>query len=45
MTLTTGFPPNKPKKLLDPLRGALRLEHYAHSTEKTDARWVKRSVL
>ncbi len=27
MTLTTGFPPNKPKKLLDPLRDAIRTQN------------------
>jgi len=40
-----NLPPQKPKKLLDQLRDAVRLKHYSYSTEKTYVRWVKRYVL
>lgn len=38
-----SFP--KPKKLLDPLRDAIRLKHYPYSTEKTDLHRVRRYIL
>jgi len=34
-----------PKKLLDQVRDAIRLKHYAHSTEKTCGYWAKRFVV
>jgi len=34
-----------PKKLLDRVRDAIRLKHYAYSTEKTYVYWAKRFVL
>jgi len=39
------LPPQKPKKLLDQLRDALRLKHYSYSTEKTYVHWVTRYIL
>jgi hypothetical protein len=38
-------PSPKPKKLLDQLRDAIRIKHYAYSTEKTYVHWAKRYVL
>ena len=38
-------PPNRPKKLLDQLRGAIHLKHYSYSTEQTYVYWVKRYIL
>ena len=35
----------RPMKLLDQVRDAIRLKHYAYSTEKTYVYWAKRSVL
>ena len=35
----------QPKKLLDQVRDAIRLKHYAYSTEKTYVHWAKRFVL
>jgi integrase len=35
----------RPKKLLDQVRDAIRLKHYAYSTEKTYVYWAKRFVL
>jgi hypothetical protein len=34
-----------PKKLLVQVRDAVRLKHYAYSTEKTYVHWIKRFVL
>lgn len=34
-----------PKKLLDQLRDAIRLKHYAYRTEETYVQWVKRYIL
>jgi integron integrase len=34
----------KPKKLLDQVRDALRLKHYAYSTEKTYTDWIERFI-
>lgn len=34
-----------PKKLLDQVRDAIRLKHYAASTEKTYVNWIKRYIL
>jgi len=38
-------PANRPKKLLDQLRDAVRLKHYSYSTEQTYVYWVKRYIL
>ncbi|MHB0987805.1 MAG: integron integrase [Bellilinea sp.] len=35
----------QPKKLLDQLRDAIRIKHYADSTEKTYVHWAKRYIL
>ena len=35
----------RPKKLLDQVRDAIRLKHYAYSTEKSYVYWAKRFVL
>ncbi|GAI31435.1 unnamed protein product [marine sediment metagenome] len=35
----------RPKKLLVQVRDAIRLKHYAYSTEKTYVYWAKRFVL
>ncbi|MCJ7620708.1 MAG: phage integrase N-terminal SAM-like domain-containing protein [Anaerolineae bacterium] len=35
----------RPKKLLDQVRDAMRLKHYAYSTDKTYVYWAKRFVL
>ncbi|TKJ28954.1 MAG: hypothetical protein CEE40_10145 [Chloroflexi bacterium B3_Chlor] len=35
----------RPKRLLDQVRDAIRLKHYAYSTEKTYLYWAKRFVL
>ena len=37
--------PPTPKKLLDRVRDAIRLKHYAYSTEKTYVYWARRFVL
>ena len=34
----------QPKRLLDQLRDAIRLKHYAHSTEQTYIHWIKRYI-
>ncbi len=41
----TDATPTKPRKLLDQLRDATRLKHYAYSTEKTYVHWAKRYIL
>ncbi len=35
----------RPKKLLDQVRDAMRLKHYALSTEKSYVNWIKRYIL
>ena len=35
----------KPKKLLDQVRDAIRLKHYAYRTEQTYIDWVRRYIL
>jgi len=35
----------RPKKLLDQVREAMRLKHYAYRTEKTYAQWIRRYIL
>jgi integron integrase len=35
----------KPKKLLDQVRDALRVKHYAYRTENTYVQWVRRFIL
>jgi hypothetical protein len=37
--------PRRPKKLLEQARDAIRLRHYAYSTEKTCVYWAKRFAL
>jgi len=37
--------PQRPTKLLDQVRDAIRLKHCAYSTEKTHVYWSKRFVL
>lgn len=37
--------PNQPPKLLDQVRDALRVRHYALRTEKTYINWIKRYIL
>jgi len=34
-----------PKKLLDQVRDAIRLKHYAYRTEETYVQWVRRYIL
>jgi hypothetical protein len=34
----------RPRRLLDQVRDAIRVKHYAHSTEKTYVYWAKRFV-
>ena len=34
-----------PKKLLDQVRDAIRLKHYAYSTEQAYVQWIKRFIL
>jgi len=34
----------QPKRLLDQVRDAIRLKHYAHSTEQTYIHWIKRYI-
>jgi len=36
---------HRPKRLLDQVREAIRLKHYAYSTEKTYVYWIKRFIL
>jgi len=33
------------KKLLDQVKNAVRLKHYAHCTEKIHVQWIRRYVL
>ncbi len=35
----------KPKKLLDQVRKAMRLKHYAYRTEETFVQWIRRYIL
>lgn len=35
----------RPKKLLDPVRDAIRLKHYSHRTEQTYVQWIRRYIL
>jgi hypothetical protein len=35
----------RPKKLLDQVRDAIRLKHYAYGTEQTYVDWIKRYIL
>jgi len=35
----------KPKKLLDQVREAMRLKHYAYRTEETYVQWIRRYIL
>ena len=35
----------KPEKLLDQVRDALRLKHYAYRTEQSYVDWIKRYIL
>ncbi|MGV0025169.1 phage integrase N-terminal SAM-like domain-containing protein [Phormidesmis priestleyi] len=35
----------RPKKLLDQLRDAIRLKHYAYRTEETYVQWARRYIL
>ena len=34
-----------PKKLLDQVRDAIRLKHYAYRTEETYGQWIRRFIL
>ena len=34
----------RPKKLLEQVRDAIRLKHYSYQTEKTYVRWIKRYI-
>ncbi len=35
----------RPKKLLEQVRDAVRLKHYSYQTEKTYVHWIKRYIL
>jgi site-specific recombinase XerD len=37
--------PPPPKKLLDQVRDAIRLKHYAYRTEETYVQWLRRYIL
>lgn len=37
--------PNRPPRLLDQVRDALRLKHYARSTEQTYIHWIRHFIL
>jgi hypothetical protein len=37
--------PTPPKKLLDQVRDALRVKHYAYSTEESYIQWIRRYIL
>jgi predicted aldo/keto reductase-like oxidoreductase len=37
--------PLLPKKLLDQVRDAIRLKHYAYRTEETYVQWIRRYIL
>lgn len=34
----------RPKKLLEQVRDAIRLKHYSYQTEKTYVHWIKRYI-
>ena len=34
-----------PRKLLDRVRGAIRVKHYSYQTEKTYVQWIRRYIL
>jgi site-specific recombinase XerD len=36
---------HKPKKLLDQVRDALRVKHYAYRTEESYIQWIRRYIL
>jgi integron integrase len=36
---------NRPKKLLDQVRDAIRLKHYSYRTEETYVHWIRRFIL
>lgn len=35
----------RPKKLLDQVRDAIRLKHYSYRTEETYVQWIRRYIL
>jgi site-specific recombinase XerD len=37
--------PTPPRKLLDQVRDALRVKHYAYSTEESYVQWIRRYIL
>jgi hypothetical protein len=37
--------PDKPRKLLDQVRDAIRVKHYSYKTEQSYVEWVKRFIL
>ncbi|NCJ08596.1 hypothetical protein GS597_19195 [Synechococcales cyanobacterium C] len=37
--------PPQPRKLLDQVRDALRVRHYAYRTEETYVQWIRRYIL
>jgi hypothetical protein len=37
--------PTPPQKLLDQVRDALRVKHYAYSTEESYVQWIRRYIL
>lgn len=38
-------PQPRPKKLLDQVRGAIRIKHYSYRTEETYVQWIRRYIL
>ena len=36
---------SRPKKLLDQVRDAIRVEHYARNTEQAYVYWIKKYIL
>jgi integron integrase len=40
-----GMEEHKPKKLLDQVRDALRVKHYAYRTEESYIQWIRRYIL
>ena len=36
---------SRPKKLLDPVRDAIRVKHYSYRTEETYVQWIRRYIL
>jgi hypothetical protein len=40
-----GFVTQQPKKLLDRVRDAIRLKHYAYRTEDTYVSWIRQYIL